>query len=54
MMGENHVKVKSSTFTTKGDLNGLFVAFCNLKKNILGIYPMVSERYLKNYFHEFV
>lgn len=53
-MVENHIKVKSSASTTKGDLNWVHVAISNLKKNLLGIYHMVSEKYLQNYLDEFV
>ena len=51
---EEHVKVKSSPDSTKGDLNWVHVAISNLKKNLLGIYHMVSEKYLQNYLNEFV
>lgn len=53
-MVENHIKVKSSPNTTKGDLNWVHVAISNLKKNLLGIYHMVSEKHLQNYLDEFV
>lgn len=51
---EEHVKVKSSPDSTSGDLNWVHVAISNLKKNLLGIYHMVSEKYLQNYLNEFV
>ncbi len=52
-MVENQIMVKSSASTTKGDLNWVHVAISNLKKNILGIYHMVSEKHLQNYLDEF-
>ncbi len=53
-MVEDYIKVKSSPDTTKGDLNWVHIAISNLKKNLLGMYHMVSEKYLQNYFDEFV
>jgi hypothetical protein len=51
---EEHFKVKPSPDSTKGDLNWVHVAISNLKKNLLRIYHMVSEKYLQNYLNEFV
>jgi len=51
---EEHIKIKSSADSTKGDLNWVHVAISNLKRNLLGIYHMVSEKYLQNYLDEFV
>ncbi|MFD2034953.1 IS1595 family transposase [Belliella marina] len=51
---ESHVKVKSSAKTTNGELNWVHTAISNLKKNLLGIYHMVTEKYLQNYLDEFV
>lgn len=51
---DEHIKIKSSAESTKGDLNWVHVAISNLKKNLLGIYHMVSEKYLQNYLDEFV
>lgn len=51
---EDHIKVKSSESAANGDLNWVHTAISNLKKNLLGIYHMVSEKYLQNYLDEFV
>lgn len=53
-MDENHVKVKSSASTTKGDLNRVHMAISNLKKNLLRIYHTVGEKSLQNYLDECV
>ncbi|QDH77854.1 IS1595 family transposase [Echinicola soli] len=50
----DHIKVKSSEDSANGDLNWVHTAISNLKKNLLGIYHMVSEKYLQNYLGEFV
>lgn len=52
-MVEQHIKVKSSSESTNGVLNWVHTAISNLKKNLLGIYHMVSEKYLQNYLDEF-
>ncbi|QYH40537.1 IS1595 family transposase [Algoriphagus sp. NBT04N3] len=52
-MVEEHIKVKSSKDSTNGTLNWVHTAISNLKKNLLGIYHMVSEKYLQNYLDEF-
>ena len=52
-MVEQHIKVKSSSESTNGALNWVHTAISNLKKNLLGIYHMVSEKYLQNYLDEF-
>lgn len=41
---EEYIKIKSSGESTKGDLNWVNVAISNLKKNLLGIYHIVSEK----------
>ncbi|GHB37453.1 hypothetical protein GCM10008106_18340 [Mongoliitalea lutea] len=51
---EEHIKIKSSPDSTKVALNWVHVAISNLKRNLLGIYHMVSEKYLQNYLYEFV
>lgn len=52
-MIEEHIKVKSSKDSANGTLNWVHTAISNLKKNLLGIYHMVSEKYLQNYLDEF-
>jgi hypothetical protein len=51
---ETHIKVKSTEKTSNEELNWVHTAISNLKKNLLGIYHMVSEKYLQNYIDEFV
>jgi hypothetical protein len=53
-MVESHIQIKSSRDSTKANLPWVHVAISNLKKNLLGIYHMVSEKYLQNYLNEFV
>ena len=53
-MVEKPIKVKSSASTTKGDENWVHLAISNLKRNLPGIYHMISEKYLQNYLDEFV
>ena len=52
-MVENHIKVKSSYESANGDLNWVHTAISNLKRNLLGIYHMVSEKHLQSYLNEF-
>ncbi|MCH7410556.1 transposase, partial [Belliella sp. DSM 111904] len=51
---ETHIKVKSSESTANEELNWVHTAISNLKKNLLGIYHMVTEKYIQNYIDEFV
>jgi hypothetical protein len=51
---DNHIKVKSSKSAANGELNWVHTAISNLKRNLLGIYHMVSEKYIQNYLDEFV
>ena len=51
---DNHIKVKSSKIVANGELNWVHTAISNLKRNLLGIYHMVSEKYIQNYLDEFV
>jgi hypothetical protein len=51
---EDHMKVRSSAKTANGELNWVHTAISNLKKNLLGIYHMVTGKYLQNYLDEFV
>ncbi|PZX61196.1 transposase-like zinc ribbon protein [Algoriphagus ratkowskyi] len=53
-MVESHIQIKSSKDSTKANLPWVHVAISNLKKNLLGIYHMVSEKHLQNYLNEFV
>ena len=52
-MVENHITVKSSYESANGDLNWVHTAISNLKRNLLGIYHMVSEKHLQSYLNEF-
>jgi hypothetical protein len=52
-MVEQHIKVKSTPESTNGALNWVHMAISNLKKNLPGIYHMVSEKHLQNYLNEF-
>lgn len=52
-MVERHVKVRSSFESANEDLNWVHTAISNLKKNLLGIYHMVIEKYLQSYLKEF-
>lgn len=51
-MVEQHIKVKSNSESTNGALNWVHTAISHLKKDLLGIYHMVSEKYLQNYLDE--
>lgn len=53
-IAENHIQIKSSKDSTKANLAWVHVAISNLKKNLLGIYQMVSKKHLQNYLNEFV
>jgi hypothetical protein len=48
-MVENLIKVKSYYESVNGDLNWVHTDISNLKRNLLGIYHMVSEKYLQIY-----
>ena len=52
-MVDNHIKVKSSYETANGNLNCVHTAISNLKRNLLGIYNLVRENFLKSYLNEF-
>ena len=52
-MVENQIKVKSSYESTNEELNWVHTAISNLKRNLLGIYHMVSEKHLQSYLNEF-
>lgn len=51
---EEHIKVKSSPDSTNENLDWVYTAISNLKINLLGIYHMVSEKYLQNYLNDLV
>ena len=51
---ETQVKVKSSKSTANEELNRVHIAISNLKKNLLEIYHMVTEKYIHNYIDELV
>ncbi|MCH7411082.1 IS1595 family transposase [Belliella sp. DSM 111904] len=51
---EYRIKLKSSEKSTNDELNWVHTAISNLKKNLLGIYHLVTEKYLQNYLDEFV
>jgi len=48
-----HITVKSSKKATKKTLQWVHIAIANLKRNLLGVYYKVNEKYLQNYLHEF-
>ena len=52
-MVENHIKIKLSNASAYGDLNWVHTAISILKRNLLGIYHMVSEKHLHSYLNEF-
>ena len=52
-MEENHFKVKSSSESGNGDLNLVHIAINILKRNLLGIYHMVSEKHFQSCLNEF-
>lgn len=51
---ETHIKVMSTEKSTNEELNWVHTAISNLKKNLLGIYHMVTEKYIQNHIDEFV
>jgi hypothetical protein len=53
-MVKNHIKVKSSYESANGVLKWVHTAICNLKRDLLGIYHMVSEKHLQSYLNEFI
>jgi len=52
-VSKNRVTVFFSSESANGDLNWVHTAISNPKKNLLGIYHVVSEKYLQSYLNEF-
>lgn len=52
-MFETHVSFKSDKTITKTSLKWVHVTISNAKRNLLGVYHMVSNNYLQNYLNEF-
>lgn len=52
-MFETHISFKSDKTVTKTTLKWVHVTISNAKRNLLGVYHMVSNTYLQNYLNEF-
>lgn len=52
-MFDTHISFKSDKTTTKTSLKWVHVAISNAKRNLLGVYHMISNEYLQNYLNEF-
>ena len=52
-MFDTHISFKSDKITTKTSLKWVHVAISNAKRNLLGVYHMISNDYLQNYLNEF-
>jgi hypothetical protein len=52
-MFDTHISFKSDKNTTKTALKWVHVAISNAKRNLLGVYHMISNTYLQNYLNEF-
>jgi hypothetical protein len=52
-MFDTHISFKSDKITTKTLLKWVHVAMSNAKRNLLGVYHMISNEYLQNYLNEF-
>lgn len=52
-MFDTHISFKSDKITTKTSLKWVHVAISNAKRNLLGVYHMISNEYLQNYLNEF-
>jgi hypothetical protein len=52
-MFDTHISFKSDKTTTKTSLKWVHVAISNAKRNLLGVYHMISKEYIQNYLNEF-
>lgn len=52
-MFDTHVSFKSDKEVTKTTLKWVHVTISNAKRNLLGVYHMISNEYLQNYLNEF-
>jgi len=52
-MFDTHVSFKSDKATTKTTLKWVHITISNVKRNLLGVYHMISGEYLQNYLNEF-
>lgn len=52
-MFETHISFKSDKTVTKTTLKWVHVTISNAKRNLSGVYHMVSNNYLQNYLNEF-
>ncbi len=52
-MFDTHISFKSDKTTTKKSLKSVHVAISSAKRNLLGVYHMISNEYLQNYLNEF-
>lgn len=50
---DTHVSFKSDKNVTKETLKWVHVTISNAKRNLLGVYHMMSGEYLQNYLNEF-
>ena len=50
---EEHITVKSDKVTTQKSLKWVHIAISNVKRNLLGIYHRIDDKYLQNYLDEF-
>jgi len=50
---DKHIAIKSDKTVTKTDLKWVHIAISNAKRNLLGVYHMVSQKYLQSYLDEF-
>jgi len=50
---EEHITVKSDKVATQKSLKWVHIAISNVKRNLLGIYHRIDDKYLQNYLDEF-